>query len=459
MSDLWGWQAGVQASQDYQMKKQESAQSKALFGLSMQEGEMKLEQEGVTLHAARLAQDRQEKLVGLMQADLAKRKSATGTVGTASETTLTDTLNDMTEYSIEAGLPEQALISLEHSTTIQKNQSEIERAKRQDGQETAQFMVDHVDSITDQHSWDAFKMTSAASGLPALDPKLAAMTYDQLKQSGFLETAKAGAGYKLQQLKIDKEKSDEKNKESEETERGLRDKLLVVQTEEAKQRLASHGKVGSDPARPDDIKAVVNKITAEYPTAKGATASDLALPIAEQVAKYRAQGLSQSEAVAKAFKESKDAGTFKNVGIKTEKNAQQFDRARTLIDELTALAQSGKRVTGAGGWVARTAETAENIVGVSGDTSAHDFESKLSELQLLIPRLLTGASRSAKDERDKVSKIARGLRLGDTAENTVSSLSDLKDSLGIDEPGTPGPRPGTVKGTILRFDAQGNQIQ
>lgn len=122
--------------------------------------------------------------------------------------------------------------------------------------------------------------------------------------------------------------------------------------------------------------------------------------------------------------------------VKAQEKDAQVSRARQLIKELKEMA--GKQssiagipagVTGVTGHAARISESVGNALGMSDETVARDFESKNSELQLLLPKLLTGSSKSAKDERDKVATIARGLKFGDTPQNTVSALEELDRSL------------------------------
>lgn len=159
---------------------------------------------------------------------------------------------------------------------------------------------------------------------------------------------------------------------------------------------------------------------------------------------------------ASTGKTTAQTDVIKGGGAKGKEHAQHINDANTLIDEIIAL--SGKKTnvlgakmspTGFGGKVARTAETIGNVTGVSNQTGAHDFESKLSDLQLLLPKLLTGSSKSAKDERAKVETIARGLKAGDTPQNTKSALLQLKKAIGAlpaEEEGKTVVRSGTLNG-------------
>lgn len=120
-------------------------------------------------------------------------------------------------------------------------------------------------------------------------------------------------------------------------------------------------------------------------------------------------------------------------GQKAQDHQRQQSEATRLINEVLGLMEKNKGsvlgLTGATGMASRTLERAGNITGVSTGTDAQDFQSKVSELQLLLPKLLTNSSKSAKDERDKVETIARGLHWGDTSASTFSALSDLRDRI------------------------------
>lgn len=122
----------------------------------------------------------------------------------------------------------------------------------------------------------------------------------------------------------------------------------------------------------------------------------------------------QMEKVRGLINEKKQKDAIDNIGV-----------ARDEIADL--IKEAGKpdaRVTGLSGYASRAYETAKTLV-APGETPASDFQSKLETLQLTLPKLLTGTSRSSADERAKVSTIARGLSPGDTAQKTINALQQL----------------------------------
>ena len=69
----------------------------------------------------------------------------------------------------------------------------------------------------------------------------------------------------------------------------------------------------------------------------------------------------------------------------------------------------------------------------------------MQALMTKLPKLLTGSSKSAKDERDRVDQIANALKLGSTAPIAIGKLNELKSILqgqrtvvGADEPDSMG---------------------
>lgn len=99
-----------------------------------------------------------------------------------------------------------------------------------------------------------------------------------------------------------------------------------------------------------------------------------------------------------------------------------------LLDKVQKSQKEGSSVTGLGGILNRGMETVTSTFG-AGETPASDFASQIATLKLQLPKLLTGASKSAKDERDKIDTILRGVSPGDTGPKTVNALNQIKQLL------------------------------
>lgn len=142
---------------------------------------------------------------------------------------------------------------------------------------------------------------------------------------------------------------------------------------------------------------------------------------------------------------------------KGQARADQLAQANKLIDDISASlnkqqTSGGLGVTGVGGMVRRGLETVGNVTGLSQDTTAHRFESQLSDLQLIVAPLLA-SSRTAKDQREKIEKVVRGLKPGDTVQNTRQALSDLKKQLNALQPA----EEQSPHGKVIRSGKQGDR--
>jgi hypothetical protein len=117
---------------------------------------------------------------------------------------------------------------------------------------------------------------------------------------------------------------------------------------------------------------------------------------------------------------------------KTEKANVGYDSALEQLDDIKkkVIAGGGIGVTGLAGFGQRIGETLATVVpGVGGEvpTPASDLQSQMETLKLQLPKLLTGTSKSASDERAKVDTILRGLGPGDTRDKTLHSIQQLID--------------------------------
>lgn len=142
----------------------------------------------------------------------------------------------------------------------------------------------------------------------------------------------------------------------------------------------------------------------------------------------------QEEADRKA---AKDAQVTGKASDKKAAHAKAVQDASSEIDQLISMLNTDKYpLTGVGGMVRRGAEAVGNVTGVSDSTNAATFESRLSNLQLAVAPVLASSNRTAKDQREKIDKVVRGLKPGDTRQNTIQALKDLKKLVGETEADT-----------------------
>ena len=150
------------------------------------------------------------------------------------------------------------------------------------------------------------------------------------------------------------------------------------------------------------------------------------------------------EAVAANGGKPLDAAQIKNVQNNVDRKAMtegarvklasNIEMAKLSMDEINRveriLAKHGF-IAGIGGSIRRPLETITNKTFMSDATAAHDFEQAIQLLRQWEPRLITGSNgRPLSAEESRVTKIVPGLGPGDTVQNIVSRMRELKSVLG-----------------------------
>ena len=129
--------------------------------------------------------------------------------------------------------------------------------------------------------------------------------------------------------------------------------------------------------------------------------------------------------------------------IKITNQAQRYDVAmQTIDDAFKDIKQAfnsgilGFSPTGASGMARSLSEVIGTLSGLSDDTVANQFKQKIELLRAEVPRLLTGGAGAYmnKEEQARVTRIVRGLELGDTTQITVGDLDYLKKHLSALKP-------------------------
>lgn len=126
---------------------------------------------------------------------------------------------------------------------------------------------------------------------------------------------------------------------------------------------------------------------------------------------------------------------------------EQIDQA---IDTALSAKEGGPAVTGLMGRIERGKEFVGNMFGFSDEATARQFESRITRLKNVVPRLMASTSRISKEERAELDTIVRGLGAMSDPRAVADSLQDLKIMLnkihgrampGGTRPAEPAPRP------------------
>jgi hypothetical protein len=115
----------------------------------------------------------------------------------------------------------------------------------------------------------------------------------------------------------------------------------------------------------------------------------------------------------------------------TEKSKAGKEAQSDILNDISALEkemEANSGMTGAAGWVNRKLEVGKTMTGMGDQTApANRFQARVNALLLKVPKALTGSSKSAKDERERVNDIANVLNMGTTGPIAKQKLEELKD--------------------------------
>lgn len=152
--------------------------------------------------------------------------------------------------------------------------------------------------------------------------------------------------------------------------------------------------------------------------------------------------------------------------------AETVDQAGQQIDALIQHLDANPRVAGLWGYGTRFLESVKGTLGNDDPAPAHEFSTAMNAFMLQLPKLLTGSSKSAKDERARIDSIASAISAGVPANVAKQKLLEIKSILAnhkasapktladnIPAPaGAPGAKPKYVVGKIYT-DANGNRAE
>ncbi len=172
MSKLFGFQAG-------QLIGEESLQKKKLTDLALLEGqqnlqlgELKLESEKVALETAKDTRTKQQNLLKFLEAERSK-----GSIGTeeteksneAQTNSISSRLNKLAEFSMQAGLPEQAAKYYKTASEIDNSASLIQARKAGNRLKQLNIAAGLLENVTDERT---FRQANLVFELETGEPSL-----------------------------------------------------------------------------------------------------------------------------------------------------------------------------------------------------------------------------------------------------------------------------------------------
>ncbi len=441
-----GFLTGTQEMQAIQMNQFKLAEAP----VSLEREQVSLESEKTALNTQKAALAAQQKMMQMLSSQ--PQSSADPVADAAAK------LSQVADAELKTGQVEAATRTLAEVSKMQENQSLIASRKFEQTQKVGEYVTSLLDNVAasgyTKAAWDqansiATVMTGQKSPFASMLPANA--TPEQVKS--VVDKVRTGYTTAIQKAQIDRDKALTHEAEVK-TENDRLERPLIAARADAERALAEQRRKAAGEPKAVDTKDLVSLIQGDPDNGKVAkpAAEALAIGMQDEMEKYKKDGLTTAQAAQAAYQNAKKRGDLKTLS----RPAPQQEAAVSLIDDLIDQVNrsQGKTlgITGVGGMVERTRETAMNIFGGSDDTSGHDFESKLKTLQLMLPKALNVSGQFSKVRAAEISKIARGLSPGDTAQNTISGLEQLKGMLaGEAATSTQAPQ-------VLKFDAQGNPL-
>jgi hypothetical protein len=193
-------------------------------------------------------------------------------------------------------------------------------------------------------------------------------------------------------------------------------------------------------------RSLQDRYVAEHPDA---TAED----IAQFMASSRSTGPLRS--LIDQFKKENPNATAQDVAdfLKSQKpptaaagrEAAQTQSANSLVSQidgaiadLQASQHGGPPVAGMTGAAQRYYEWGGGLLGRNTGTAASDFQTKIRLIQQQLPRVISGTTRLAKDEREHLEEVVRGLGRFTNAQQAQSALEYVKSVILSRIPGESG---------------------
>jgi len=123
-------------------------------------------------------------------------------------------------------------------------------------------------------------------------------------------------------------------------------------------------------------------------------------------------------------------GTVNRIEEQGKGKVNVLEQLDSAIKDLEGQKKGGPSVTGIGGFVRRQGgEFIANTLGISKEAPASGFETKIELIKNELPRVISGTSRLAQQERDKLTKIVRGLDPRTSPEQAIQSLKYVQTVL------------------------------
>lgn len=280
-----------------------------LANMSLAEGSVKLEQAQVNL-------DNQKQMMAIMQQGTMGNGSGQSPSGPSSNApsagndqsyNLATMMDKLAVMAATSGMPEKAREYATAGSTLRHQASQIADTEFKETIKHLDYIGTLMEGVHDEATWrQANAMYQLTMGKPT--------PYSQLPYNPrVVEELKQGVSSAKDRATTSAAKARQAASEAATAEREARIPLIKAQTRLAdtrEQHLRKAGAVGLVP-KAEDVKAVTDLITKEYPSVMPEDARVRARPVAEEALRLMKQtNLSRSEAANRAYQNAKAAGAF-----------------------------------------------------------------------------------------------------------------------------------------------------
>lgn len=283
---------------------------------NIQMNDVKLQDSRIQLQRDKISLAQQVKLLGLMSG-FTKETAQSGSNAQATPSTLSDYLTRMSMMQLESGLPDEATKTATAATRLAENASKIDyRSYRMQTDRLTKFanVLTQVDD-SPQGFASAMRVMLAQDPSAAQDQKFAALM-QQGWRPGLIPMLKNEVVSARDRAEIEYKQKQEQHLLTQEKVDTARVDLIRAQTRVANEREAKLQKEGITPYKAEQLKAITDQATRDFPTADPADVRVRSRPIAENVMKMiKDQHLTLSEAATRAYEQARSSGVFS--GLRT----------------------------------------------------------------------------------------------------------------------------------------------
>jgi hypothetical protein len=440
-----GFLSGTQEMQAIQLNNAKIADAP----IQLARDQVSLESEKTALNTQKAALAAQQKMLQILDS---QPQSSTDPVADAAAK-----LSQVGEAQLKTGQVEAATKTFAEVSKMQENQSLIADRKFKQTTQVAEYVGSLLDNVAStgytKAAWDqansiATVMTGQKSPFANMLPANA--TPEQVK--AVVDKVRTGFTTQVQKAQIEREKALTAEAQVK-TQNDIQERGLISARIDAERALADQRKKAVGEPKAVDTKDLVSLIQGDADNGKvpKPQAEALALGMQDEMEKYKRDGLSTAQAAQTAYQNAKKRGDLKNIGRAPAEAESGVGMIDDLLSTLDKADNEGISVAGGKGLVRRWAkENVGGTLGLTDETIANDFASKMTALQTELPSLLAkgkSAGYFSKLKAEKMATIARGLSVGDNTNTSRSSLLQLREMLaGGDSAAAP------AKGGVVSLD-------